>query len=91
MTRLTVWKYSLPVIYADSYAMPMPLGAEVLTVQLQRGVLTLWARVDAEQVITSIRRFVICGTGQPCSDGEYIGTILLHDGDLVLHVFEVKP
>lgn len=81
----TIWKYEVPSL--ASFHLLMPEGAQVLTVQVQHGVPALWcvAEPDAPQ---KLRWFEMRGTGHPVGDvGDYISTIQLHDGGLVLHVF----
>ena len=40
----------------------MPLGAEILDIQAQRGILCLWALVDSDTKRASRRRFRVYGT-----------------------------
>lgn len=66
----------------------MPDGAEVLSVGLQHGLVTVWALVDPDALLVS-RAFLIAGTGQPCLRrrlGRFIGTVF--DGVFVWHVWE---
>lgn len=86
-----VFKFPLK-IEEDEQDIMMPAGAKVLTVQVQSGVPCLWAECNPDAECVS-RTFLIRGTGHPIDDGiekEYIGTIQLHGGSLVLHVFEIK-
>lgn len=85
-----IFKYELQV--TGRQVLSLPMGSEILTVQVQRGVPQLWALVDpsGNLVPTTIKMF---GTGNPidCNlevDGYYISTIQLNGGDLVFHVFE---
>lgn len=82
-----IWKYDLDV--ADQ-RVAIPEGAEILQVQMQRGVITLWAIVDPHAPKTP-RRFRIIGTGQGFDPTglDYLGTVQV--GLLVWHVFEVQP
>lgn len=83
-----IHKYPI-AIDDDAYA-KMPLGAEVLTAQIQHGRLCVWALVDTERQL-SRRTFRIVGTGYPIPDWEalrYIATA--QDGHFVWHVFEVQ-
>lgn len=85
----TVFKY--PVEITDNVFVEMPVGAEILCVQLQRGVPCIWAKVDPK-VVTSRRRFRWAGTGHPLNperDHRYVGTVQMEDGALVFHLFEV--
>lgn len=88
--RQEIWKYELAV--TDRQVVEMPLGAQILTVQVQRDVPCLWAIVstDAKRMPRTIDTF---GTGHAISGspGRYIGTYQLNRGALVFHVFEVGP
>ena len=82
----TIWKYTLE---PDS-TIDMPIGAEVLAVDEQRGEPQVWALVDPS-ANTEKRRFVVYGTGQTMDNnpGRYIGTLQLLGGTYVFHVFEI--
>lgn len=89
-----IWKYELRA--EEHFAHLMPKGAEILSVQVQRGVPQMWARVDptAEK---ERRHFGVYGTGHRVPDESegvglrFVGTFQLHDGDLVFHLFEALP
>lgn len=82
---MQIFKYELPV--KDLVAVPMPKGAKVITAQVQRGAVTLWAEVDPDAPRVE-RRFRIVGTGHPFEPIglSYIGTV--QNGLLVWHVYE---
>jgi hypothetical protein len=69
----------------------MPIGAIPLSVHGQGDDICLWALVQTEAKREE-RSFVIVGTGHevPKEAGKFIGTALLCDDRLVLHVFERK-
>jgi len=81
-----VWKYNLKI--TESQHVVMPIDAMLLSVQFQRGFLTLWALVDDERP-NERREFLIFGTGHPINHSAkmltYVGTAQ-QDG-LVWHVF----
>ena len=82
----TIFKY--PLVTRDEMSLNMPIGAEILTVQLQDGVPCMWTRVDPSRC-QETRIFHIHGTGNPIpnSDREiYIGT--WQKGSFVWHLFE---
>ena len=81
----TIWKFELQPTVAFS----MPGGAEILCVQNQNGLPQLWALVDPE-VKAELRGFTCYGTGHavPDNPGRYIGTVQMHAGELIFHVFE---
>lgn len=83
----TIWKY---VTCWDAFALMMPRGAKVLSVQVQNGVPCIWALVDPVEPV-EMRRFLLVGTGHEieCTDGlSFIGTFQMRDGELVFHLFE---
>jgi len=83
--------YKYPLNIDDEQEVSMPLGAEILTVQLQHGRPHLWAVVDDEQPNMCARKLVIIGTGNPMPEvGRYINTFQSVNGGftLVWHVFE---
>ena len=85
---MVVWKYSLT---KERTMLNMPVGADVLDVQEQLGVIQLWALVNPEYA-KEFRNFLVVGTGQPIStkfDLKHVSTILLQGGTLVYHVFEI--
>lgn len=89
----SIWKYPLGV--TDIQDVPMPIGAEVLSVQIQHGMPCIWAIVDTAGK-TEHRVFKMYGTGHPLTINEkdnevFIGTFQVNAGALVFHLFEVKP
>lgn len=82
----TIWKYELK--HTDGQSVEMPEKAEILTVQMQMGILCLWAKVESDNAREK-RNILIRGTGNHIGDvGDYIGTYQLQGGELVFHVFE---
>ena len=84
-----IFKYPLEII--DTQFIELPLGAEILTVQIQGDQLCLWAMVNTlPGAIKKNRRIEIIGTGYPVPVGElkYISTFQIMDGSLIFHVFE---
>ncbi len=71
-----VWKFEVPEERIDNYpAIRMPVGAKILTVQMQDGKSFLWAEVNP-MAATELRQFQIAGTGRGLSKNPraYIGT-----------------
>jgi hypothetical protein len=87
-----IWKF--PLAPADIQDVPMPPGAEILSVAVQKGSVCLWAQVVPAEMKES-RRVAMIGTGIPIyehdlpASAKFIGTVLLNDGSLVLHVFDL--
>lgn len=83
----TIYKY--PLLPGRTY-LEMPRGAQVLTVQMQRGSPYLWARVDPTEQ-KSMRVFEVFGTGHEMPDDPqlvYVATFQMDGGALVWHVFD---
>jgi len=85
--KKTIWKFTFAI--DDVFHIEMPKGAEILTVQNQSAVGTIWAIVNPEAP-KEIRTFCIQGTGNPFEliDYKYIGTFQQMGGALVWHLFE---
>ena len=86
-TMITIHKFPLQV--DDEQTIQMHPGATVLSVQMQRGVLCLWAMVNTLQGPPVLRTVYVHGTGHPVisPDSQFVGTVQIMEGDLILHVF----
>lgn len=82
----TVYKYQLQI--EDLQEISVPAGAQFLSVQYQRGVLTLWVLVNPENAHANVMIEII-GTGNPADDypRTYIGTAQSPVSCAVWHVF----
>lgn len=82
-----VWKYILDPI---NPVVSVPKGTEILHIDSQNNDLCIWALVDIDEPDDCKRSFLVVGTGHsmPSCELKFIGTALLHNGSLVLHVFE---
>lgn len=74
---------------------PMPVNAEILHVHAQGKDICLWALCDTK-VQNEARKFHVLGTGHDYDQynsekHKYVGTVQMHDGALVWHVFEEHP
>jgi hypothetical protein len=86
-----VYKYELPV--DDHVIVDMPVGAKVFSVHEQYGNVCVWALIDPCENRTQKRSFRIAGTGHPIEYDDrlvFIGSVFMHSGSLVFHVFEFK-
>ncbi len=83
-----LWRYSL----REGGEIEMPEGAEVLSVAEQKGEPVLWVRVNRTAELYEGRTFRLVGTGDvvPDQDARFIGTLAMHDGEVVQHVFELQ-
>jgi uncharacterized protein (AIM24 family) len=85
----SVWKYALANTLGTDI-IEMPLGAKILRIGQVTNELFIWAIVDPTQTETEARTFVKVFTGEEFF-GEHLaslGTVLLHAGSIVVHVFE---
>jgi len=85
----TIWKLPLPM--ADELRLQMPQGAEILCVQLQAGIPTIWVRCDDDPAFAGRVHRVLQwrGTGHNADGtGAYVGTVQLEGGALVFHLFD---
>lgn len=91
-----IWKF--PIIDTEwraavTYHILMPVGAEILSVQLQNGNVVVWAVVQTDAALEK-RNFQFFYTGEEIftppaqSVRRFLATIQLSDG-IVLHAFEV--
>lgn len=85
---LRIWKYKLKV--TDQQEVHIPIGAKLLSVQMQGEHCCLWALCD-EAAAAEGRIIAIYGTGHPQPDhpGEYISTFQMAGGNLVFHAFDM--
>jgi hypothetical protein len=74
--------------YSVTPSVEMPQGAQILDIQKQQGLITMWALVDPNAPM-ECRRFEVVGTGWSVGDGlHHIKTF--QDEQFVWHVFELK-
>ena len=86
----TIWKFSAPI--NDSLTIEMPAEAQLLSVDTQFGEPQLWALVDSDNPKEK-RHFAWRGTGHNCNGLRaigHVGTIQMHSGQLVFHLFEIS-
>lgn len=87
--------HKFPLRLVGQQDVPMPVDSNIISVQLQNGVPTIWAEVSAEDdTPVSLQRFLIVGTGD-CSLGlykerEHLATLQMQDG-LVWHIYQIFP
>lgn len=96
----TIWKKQLQVTNIQTIV--LPVGSQILTMQVQHGVPYLWALVSPpetpvggkEPIPAKNEEITIYtyDTGHPCPQdkADYIGTYQVMFGDLVFHVFVGK-
>lgn len=86
MTR-SIFKYVLDP--ADMQEIQMPVDSQILSVSVQFDQICIWALVQPNEIKTA-RRIYVCPTGSE-ADGlqrmKFLGTVLMHGGNLVFHIF----
>jgi len=85
----TIYKY--PFSIEDKFTKLLPVNAQILSVDWQRGIPTMWVLHNTNTNIVEERAFRIYGTGADIIDVEkltFIGTFQMHNGDFIWHVFE---
>lgn len=79
-----IWKFPLPM----NGTIEIPIGAEILDVQMQEGSPVLWAIVDPSAKKQQMNIYLV-GTGQPLPDSltkdKHMGSV--QSGQFVWHVF----
>lgn len=88
--------YKWPLEITDKQVLDLPVGAEILSVGNQNEKLVLWALNNGDIQNTERRTLYVFGTGELLpeiegGDAEYIGTVVMQNGLLVLHVFDLVP
>ncbi len=88
-----IWKY--PLKSMEIQMIEMPLGAKILTVQVQHKKVCLWCLVNPnDNAMITKREIHIVGTGHDLDwsglQTDYIGSYQLQEGRFVGHVFELK-
>lgn len=79
-----IYKYEL--LLQDEQVVQIPHKPQILSVQIQKGIICVWALVDTTYSDVAYI-FEIIGTGNPVDNfiREYLGTV--QDGSMVWHVF----
>lgn len=90
---ITIHKYRVPIVTNAPVFVMMPAGkVDILTVRMQHGHPTIWARVNGHANLEKVEhqfRWVPTG-GDASGLGEYVGTLQIQDevlGELVWHLF----
>ena len=86
----TVHKFPIPG--PGRFCISMPVGAVVLCCKLQRQKPHVWAEVEDTAPLIE-HTFFCAGTGHLLPPRQaltrYVGTVLMYDGDLVWHLYEM--
>lgn len=80
-----VWKFEVP----DYGIINLPSKSEILKVDVQHGKVCMWVLCTPTTACVQ-RTFGVYPTGYNVNESkmEHIGSVIMHNGDLVLHVFE---
>jgi hypothetical protein len=90
-TMSVVYKYMLQPQENNRDCVSMPADAKVLHAGAVGSELYIWALLPDKKAEPVKRSFTIVGTGwefDAHADDRHIGTALMHNGELVFHVFE---
>lgn len=82
--------HKFPLTDAPQQLVRMPRNAKIIALQLQRGILTLWAMVETKNPM-AYRGIEVRVTGDyPLGNmhGDYLGTLQFEGGDFILHYFD---
>jgi len=86
----TIWKFQLPT--RGRVSLPMPKGAQLLSVDVQEDVPVLWAIVCADPAAPKASRVIsirMTGHSVPAEVGTFVGTFQIDRGAYVGHVFDM--
>ena len=89
MVLYRVYKYPIPI--EDEFIIVLPKNGNILHFDVQYGVPQLWVLVNPDSPTENVR-FRLLGTGHDIDinspdELQFIGTIQLHNGSLVYHLF----
>lgn len=91
---MEIWKYSISngIGYQT---ISMPKGSKIISAATQRNRICVWAEVDPDNQSLEAHNIELVQTGPPGTPSDtnrrFIDTVMLYDGDLVLHVYEHIP
>jgi hypothetical protein len=95
MTTREIWRWELQ---PGANELALPKGAYILSVGTKNGIdVEMWGVVEVLDLpdpnATETRRFTVIGTGHPWRDDptvrmDYLGTVVIMSGAIVVHVFE---
>lgn len=80
--------YKYPINLQSENRLTLPVGAEILHIGLQDGIIYIWALFNTEIKETEIRKIHVIGTGFPFNkeNKKHLTTIFL--SRFVWHIFE---
>lgn len=84
---MKILKYRLPLEFI--FDIQLPKGAKILKIDNQFNYPTMWILGDPDGEL-EFRKFRMYYTGHEVTAGEYLGTVIMSNIDLVLHYFGYK-
>jgi hypothetical protein len=88
---MIIYKYSLAV--AEVNTIHAPVGAVILDIQDQNGIMSMWMLLDETELANERRRFIIVGTGKEFKHppkGRLVHVKSVQLRGFVWHIFEEK-
>lgn len=84
-----IWKFNID---GDEVKHQLPLGAKILSAQVQHMAVVMWVLCNSKETVFEERTFKAYCTGEPITDDnlEFVDTVQMDRGDFILHIFEVK-
>ena len=81
--------YKYPLEFTNPQTIKLPSSAEILYVDSQRNIPTIWAIIDKDDKTTMEVDVYIIGTGQTfdASNKLYVGSCMTENGIFVWHIF----
>lgn len=85
---MRVYKYELTL----GGEVRIPVGARFLHIDSQDDGIFLWCEVNEDESNMHLHRFVVVPTGGvPPKNATFMRTVLMSGGELVWHVYELRP
>ena len=88
---MKIFKYDLHIT-DDKSEIFMPEGAEILSAHAIGDTVSIWVKFDHNVIELTPRYFMTCPTGYtitPVGKLNFIDTVVMNEGRLIFHIFEV--
>ena len=88
---ITIFKSGLNFTNTSLITIQLPEGSEIISLKNQDNTPTIWYMCDTDEPLED-RHFLGLCTGQRVPqdlEGDYIDTVVMYEGNFVLHIFEI--